>query len=113
MGRRHVNSRRLLLGIITVLALCGVAVTAFFLSTGSPKRVILGRGGPQPVQIQQQQPVAIGVDSRTGDMSVLSQDRSGGVSQVTIPGSEIRRSRTTPLSEEQKPKGKPAHPAGE
>ncbi len=110
MRPRHINNRRVLLQVITVLALCLVAAVAFFVSTASPGgRVHVGRG-TQPAQMEEAQPLAVGVDPRTGDLSVVSQDRNGGVQQVTIPGSEVRKSQSTPLSEEPKsaPQGKAA-----
>jgi hypothetical protein len=112
MRPRHINDRRVLLGAITVLALCLVAAFAFFMSTATPgSRVHLGRGTTQPAEVGQGQPLAVGVDPETGDTTVVSKDEKGGVQQVTIPGTAIQQSKSTPLSEEPKsaaPQGKAA-----
>jgi hypothetical protein len=97
MPRRHVNGRRVLLQLATFFALVLVAALAVHYATAPSRgRVHVSRGG-QPASTQQGQAVAIGVDPNTGDMSIVSRDRNGGVQQVTIPAADLQKSGTSPL----------------
>lgn len=102
MPRRHVNGRRVLLQLATFFALVLVAVLAVrYATTTSGSRVHLGRG-PQPTQPQRAQAVAIGVNPDTGDMSIISRDRKGGVQQVTIPAADLQKAQNPSPSGEPK-----------
>jgi len=90
---RSRRNRQILGILLTIVAVLAVAWFAIRTSTPTPaqSRVVLtGKRQPTP-SAKQTQPLFVGVDTRTGDVTIVSQNERGRVSGIVLPREKLQQ----------------------